>query len=39
MRARFEGARPEVGVISVPALPTDVHDLSGLRTLAAVLAP
>jgi anion-transporting ArsA/GET3 family ATPase len=39
MRARFEGARPEVGVISVPALPTDVHDLSGLRALAAVLAP
>jgi anion-transporting ArsA/GET3 family ATPase len=38
MRARFEGAHPEIGVIPVPALPTDVHDLSGLRTLAAMLA-
>lgn len=37
MRARFEGAHPEIGVIPVPALPTDVHDLPGLRTLAAVL--
>lgn len=38
MRARFEGAHPEVPVIPAEALPTDVHDVAGLRTIMDALA-
>ncbi len=38
MRARFDRAHPDIGVIEVPALPTDVHDIDGLRTVGARLA-
>ena len=38
MRARFDRAHPEIGVVEVPAEPTDVHDLSGLRAIGATLA-
>jgi anion-transporting ArsA/GET3 family ATPase len=37
MRARFEGAHPGCPVISVPALPVDVHDIAGLRAIAALI--
>lgn len=32
--ARFTRAHPTVPVVGVPALPTDVHDLNGLREIA-----
>ncbi len=36
--ARFGAAHPEVAQQRVPALATDVHDLSGLRTVGRALA-
>jgi anion-transporting ArsA/GET3 family ATPase len=39
MSARFIRAFPAVPVASVPAQPTDVHDLDGLRTIGTALAP
>ncbi len=35
---RFTAAHPGVPVTAVPALPEDVHDLDGLRTVGALLA-
>jgi anion-transporting ArsA/GET3 family ATPase len=37
MRDRFTSAHPEVPLVEVPALSTDVHDLDGLRRVAAAL--
>lgn len=37
MLARFEGAHPEIDVIPIPALGTDVHDISALRRIGASL--
>ncbi|GGJ00771.1 anion transporter [Saccharopolyspora subtropica] len=36
--ARFTRAHPEVSMVGVPALPTDVHDLAGLREIGRRLA-
>ncbi|SOD67739.1 Anion-transporting ATPase, ArsA/GET3 family [Streptomyces zhaozhouensis] len=36
-RARFTALHPEVPVVEVAALPGDVHDLDGLRTIGAAL--
>ena len=33
MTRRFASAHPEVPLVNVPALPTDVHDLEGLREI------
>jgi anion-transporting ArsA/GET3 family ATPase len=38
MTKRFVAAHPDVAVVSVPALPTDVHDLDGLREIGRLLA-
>jgi anion-transporting ArsA/GET3 family ATPase len=38
MVARFGAAHPQVAQQQVPALPTDVHDLDGLRTVGNALA-
>ncbi len=38
LRERFAAAHPQVPTAVVPALPTDVHDLGGLRRLGALLA-
>ena len=38
MRDRFTGAHPDVPIAEVPALPTDVHDLDGLRRIGTALA-
>ncbi|HEX2903389.1 MAG TPA: ArsA-related P-loop ATPase [Jatrophihabitans sp.] len=38
MVARFAAAHPDVPERQVPALPTDVHDLAGLRDIGAALA-
>jgi anion-transporting ArsA/GET3 family ATPase len=38
MVARFAAAHPDVPEMQVPALPTDVHDLAGLRLIGAALA-
>jgi anion-transporting ArsA/GET3 family ATPase len=38
LRRRFASAHPEVATVTVPALPTDVHDLESLRRLSATLA-
>jgi anion-transporting ArsA/GET3 family ATPase len=38
MARRFCAAHPEVRVVTVPALPADVHDLDGLREIGALLA-
>ena len=38
MTKRFTAAHPEVPLVSVAALPVDVHDLDGLRTIGALLA-
>ena len=38
LRDRFAAAHPHVATAVVPALPTDVHDLKGLRRVAALLA-
>jgi len=35
---RFEGAHPGVPIISVPAMPEDIHDLDGLRSVGSALA-
>lgn len=35
---RFTGAHPDVSLASVPALPGDVHDIAGLRTVGQHLA-
>jgi anion-transporting ArsA/GET3 family ATPase len=37
MTRRFSAAHPEVPLVAVPALPTDVHDLDGLRAIGALL--
>ncbi|OLZ64664.1 anion-transporting ATPase [Streptomyces sp. IMTB 2501] len=37
-RDRFIARHPEVAVVEVPALPGDVHDLTGLRDIGARLA-
>ena len=36
--ARFTKAHPSVSTVSVPAMPSDVHDLTGLRTIGEQLA-
>ncbi|MGX7681441.1 ArsA family ATPase [Jatrophihabitans sp. DSM 45814] len=38
MITRFAAAHPDVAQRGVPALPTDVHDLAGLRTVGESLA-
>jgi hypothetical protein len=38
MSARFTRAFPAVPFVAVPAQPTDVHDLEGLRAVGAALA-
>jgi len=38
LRERFAAAHPRVPTVVVPALPTDVHDLDGLRAIGALLA-
>jgi anion-transporting ArsA/GET3 family ATPase len=38
LRRRFTAAHPGVPVAEVPALPTDVHDLEGLRAVGEALA-
>ena len=38
LQERFSGAHPGVPVVEVAALPGDVHDLDGLRTVGADLA-
>jgi hypothetical protein len=37
MTRRFCSAHPEVPVASVTALPSDVHDIEGLRTIGELL--
>jgi anion-transporting ArsA/GET3 family ATPase len=37
MTKRFSSAHPQVPLISLAALPTDVHDLDGLRTIGDLL--
>ena len=37
MARRFAAAHPDVPTVAVPALPTDVHDLDGLRRIGALL--
>ncbi|MPZ26846.1 MAG: AAA family ATPase [Micromonosporaceae bacterium] len=39
MSARFTRAFPAVPYLEVPAQPTDVHDLDGLRAIGAALRP
>ncbi|HLU33500.1 MAG TPA: ArsA-related P-loop ATPase [Natronosporangium sp.] len=39
MAARFTEAFPAVPVVEVPAQPTDVHDLDGLRAVGTALSP
>lgn len=34
MAQRFAAAHPDVAVVTVPALPTDVHDVEGLRRIS-----
>jgi hypothetical protein len=38
MSARFTRAFPAVPMVEVPAQPTDVHDLDGLRAIGAALS-
>jgi anion-transporting ArsA/GET3 family ATPase len=38
LRQRFSAAHPRVPTVVVPALPTDVHDLDGLRRVGELLA-
>jgi anion-transporting ArsA/GET3 family ATPase len=38
LRRRFAVAHPDVATALVPALPTDVHDLAGLRRVGELLA-
>jgi anion-transporting ArsA/GET3 family ATPase len=37
MTRRFSSAHPAVPLVTVPALPADVHDLAGLRTIGELL--
>jgi anion-transporting ArsA/GET3 family ATPase len=37
MTKRFSSAHPKVPLVAVPALPADVHDLEGLRTIGALI--
>ena len=37
LRGRFATAHPDVATVVLPALPTDVHDLDGLRRIGALL--
>jgi len=37
MTRRFASAHPEVPLVGLPALPQDVHDLAGLRTIGELL--
>lgn len=37
LRARFARAHPDVATVVLPALPTDVHDLDGLRRIGDLL--
>jgi anion-transporting ArsA/GET3 family ATPase len=37
LRSRFATAHPDVATVVLPALPTDVHDLDGLRRIGALL--
>jgi len=37
MTRRFASAHPDVPLVGVPALPQDVHDLAGLRTIGELL--
>jgi anion-transporting ArsA/GET3 family ATPase len=37
MTRRFSSAHPQVPLAAVPALPADVHDLGGLRTIGELL--
>src|SRR5690606_1777583 len=39
MAGRFTRAFPAVPLVEVPAQPTDVHDLDGLRAVGAALSP
>jgi hypothetical protein len=38
MTQRFGTAHPDVALVSVSALPVDVHDLDGLRAIGDLLA-
>ena len=38
LRQRFAAGHPDVATVVVPALPSDVHDLDGLRTIGDLLA-
>jgi len=38
LRGRFAAAHPQVPTVVVPALPSDVHDLDGLRRVGELLA-
>ncbi len=38
LRRRFAAAHPQVATATVPALPTDVHDLESLRRIAVAIA-
>ena len=38
LRGRFARAHPDVATVVLPALPTDVHDLDGLRTIGTLLS-
>jgi hypothetical protein len=38
LRSRFATAHPDVATVVLPALPTDVHDLDGLRTIGGLLS-
>jgi anion-transporting ArsA/GET3 family ATPase len=37
LRSRFATGHPDVATVVLPALPTDVHDLDGLRRIGALL--
>jgi anion-transporting ArsA/GET3 family ATPase len=37
MTKRFSSAHPQVPLVTVPALPADVHDIEGLRTIGGLL--
>jgi anion-transporting ArsA/GET3 family ATPase len=38
LRGRFATAHPDVATVVLPALPTDVHDLDGLRSIGSLLS-
>jgi anion-transporting ArsA/GET3 family ATPase len=38
LRGRFARAHPDVATVVLPALPTDVHDLDGLRRIGELLS-